>query len=349
MTDLVEFTEKGNKELITLKLDDCPASLAITDLLNSRGVNYLIPSEFADVKVSANFVDIPFEEALFELCRQSNLFFYRLRNLYIITNVDVKSRYILLVRSSENDDLDKLLGVCAEKEANVISAPGYVCINDQFGTLQRIYNIYENIIKDNKRQYYLELWFVQSNLDSSLDIEANLQFKGFDILSGVNSINDILSCYLEADGEASDVRIVDYQSLYLCENKEGVFNVGTTLVRETKQVSEQGYASTSGFQEFKDGLELSARINFCEANKYFLNVDFKNSRYRATSTDKDIVPPNDVTEIRNNRLLVTNGKVFLVGQLHSVQNGKALGLVSVGRSDSKKLLTVYAKVRFIER
>lgn len=334
--------------MVTVKYNACPISIVLNDLFSSRNFDYIIPSSFENDKlITGDFKDRTFEDVLYNVCSDAGLFFYRLNNLYVVRGTDAPS--LLLVHDSKNDEVAKLFSVAVEKESAVSNVPGYVCFSGRYDVLQRLYANYQRLKNDSKRQFYLEVWLVQSSLESSLNLEANLRFNGYDILKGVNSINDILSCYLSADGKQEAVKISDYQSIYITENTSGVFKIGTNLVREMRSISPEGYANTSGFQTFADGLELNTLVYTFEKNCYALNVDLKSSRYRSSSSVSDVVPPNDTTEIKNSRLVCNNNKVYLLAQLQRSLEGSSLGFVSAGRNNSNMIISVFCRVRFIER
>lgn len=327
---------------------NCPVGLALRDMFNNASVDYILPGTIPDVSVSGRWEDAPLETIAADVCRQAGLSFNVFNGVYRILSPDGTSKGALFLQNADSERVEKIAAVISAKEANVVNLDGYVVVSDDFENLCQILRVYRQFQTCQNRRYYVELFFIKHSLEDYLNLEAKLSFKGFDLFSGVSSIADVLSCYASASGAVTNSNLVDVQTLYVSEGNLSTFQVGTTLTRETKQVSEQGYASTSGFEKFSDGVNIGLKVSKIAPNKYNMLINLESSKYRSNVSSLDVVPPNDTAKVENNSLIMDNGKLYLLAELKQVSTGSGFGVVSFNGSNTSSVLSIWGRVRYID-
>lgn len=333
----------GQFTMVNFVFDKCPLSLAVKQICSVNHVSISFPSDVADAPVYGHFKNVSLDTAITALAGSAGLVCHGVgaECFVLLHDSDGKPDNVTLYVDAPFFDMTayqstefvtvQMLGSCL-----VVSGPREY-VKDYVRSVQAIN-------KRLTRSYACELSVLRTTSKTYLDVAADLKFKASSILD-VSDITDILEIFANADATFNRSKQVSISMLYLSEGQESSLDIGSVRQREMRTISSEGYTSTSGYKEFRDGLQVKLKVSALSNDLFVLTSNISQSKFRDTSDSADVVPINDTSEINSARVIVYNGAVSLLASLSDTSYNTGSRLLGVQRGDGYDLILFFVVVK----
>lgn len=333
----------GEFTLVNFVFDNCPLSLAIKQICSVHHVSVSIPSDAADSVVYGHFKGLSLDTTLGAIASSAGLVCRGLGpNCYLFVHTDndrpdnltlfVDAPFFDLTEFKPSDLVNvQLMGSVLVVTGSREFVKDYVrCVQD--------------INKRLTRSYACELSVVRTTNKTYLDVAADLKFKSSSILAA-SDITDILEVFANADASFNRSKQVSVSMLYLSEGQESSLDIGSVRQRELRTISSEGYTSTSGYKEFRDGLQVKLKVSALADKLFVLTSNISQSKFRDSSDTADVVPINDTSEINSARVIVSDGAVSLLASLSDSSFNNGSRLLGAQRGAAQDLILFFVVVK----
>ena len=329
--------------LVNFVFDKCPLNLAVKQICSVHHVSISFPSDAANSPVYGHFKNLSLDSAISALAGSCGLVSHGVGSdcFVLLPSSNEKSDNITLYVDAPFFDFAsyqttefvnvQMLGSCL-----VVSGPREF-VKDYIRSVQAIN-------KRLTRSYACELSVVRTTSKTYLDVAADLKFKSSSILAA-SDISDILEIFANADATFNRSKQVSISMLYLSEGQESSLDIGSVRQREMRSISSEGYTSTSGYKEFRDGLQVKLKVSALSNDLFVLTSNISQSKFRDTSDSADVVPINDTSEINSARVIVHNGAVSLLASLSDSSYNSGSRLLGVQRGEGYDLILFFCVVK----
>jgi hypothetical protein len=132
--------------------------------------------------------------------------------------------------------------------------------------------------------------------------------------------------------------------LYLSEGRQAKFEVASEIIRERRAMTENGSIQTTGYERFKDGLQLSLKLARVSNEHYAVDFKLDVSIFDLSKNSGDTVPPSDKSTLDLPGLPVKDSQVYSVGSLKHKDNRRVFSLFGVDTGKNNDNLTVWFRV-----
>lgn len=314
----------------------------LKDIGARAGVNIVWGEDIGEEKISGRYVGAPVNEMLQSIADSYNFNFYQSGSIFCFSKSDNEIKYYGLVKSTLDkerltiSDVDVVhMGntkIIAGKRRDVMNA--IVTINQLQQEITRGYNCELQIVKMSKELY--------------LKLQAKISSLGYNLASGIPSLDKVLKIDADWDLKDTDIKIVQRPILYVSDGNKATFRVGTTRTLERRASSEYGYMSTAGYDEKSDGFELELVASYLSDGLASVGVKIKQSSYRDELTsDKEALPINDNNEIDNPCLFAKNDVWYLVASLNDEKKENVKNFIGFSRNNRDYLFLVFLRIHSI--
>ena len=227
---------------------------------------------------------------------------------------------------------------------NVLFQSGYLLIT---GERELVRDYVKNLQDLNKRlnvSFGCELILVRLSQRVYLDAAAQFQFTSINLLK-VTDISQLINIFARLDSHFNRSKQVVNAFAYLSEGQKSTIEVGTVRQRELKHISSEGYVSTSGYQEFKDGLQIELLCNSLSDTLYTLTSTITNSKYRDSSDSNDVLPINDTSKLSSAKAIITDNHYALLASVSERLDSNGAELFGISNQDNESVLMIFVRVK----
>lgn len=207
-----------------------------------------------------------------------------------------------------------------------------------YGRFYAVKKFREYVLELNevRRSYVARLVFVRLDRTSISRIEAELKASKLDLIS---SGYDVLSMFeAQLDCKLSRENSYNYseQLLYCSDGQKSSLKIGSTFQREQRSVSDYGTSTTTGYQQFEDGVDVELTPYRSINGVVDVQLKFGNSKFQ----DTESLSKNQV-DLNYERLTLLENRLYFVASLNdrnATSGAKILGLSS---ANDDKVLTCW--------
>jgi hypothetical protein len=155
--------------------------------------------------------------------------------------------------------------------------------------------------------------------------------------------------FVDADAGKGFASVEQRPVLYLSEGRTAKFEVGSEIIRERRAMTENGSIQTTGYERFKDGLQLSLKLARVSNEHYAVDFKLDVSIFDLSKNSGDTVPPSDKSTLDLPGLLVKDSQVYYVGSLKRKDNRRVFSLFGIDTGKNNDNLTVWFRVRELKK
>lgn len=190
----------------------------------------------------------------------------------------------------------------------------------------------------DQEQFVLSL--VLLNVDSSkvFDLAAKLNFSSIDLISPGYSLYDVFQAYGNIDLKNNWNRQYFEQQIYLSLGQKASYNFGTEIQREQRAITDQGTSTVNGYQNFKDGIEIEAKIDR-EEDSLIVDLTFDRSKF----TDQTALS-RSANSIEYERLRVKPNHLYYLTQFVESDQGAGSEFLRAFQNSSGRSIMVWFAV-----
>ena len=330
---------------ISVSFNEMPLRRAMEVLASEYGISVACSSDLDNAKVDGSFMDIPVGSVLETLARRCGASVVESGGVWYIGEAKKADRFNSVFRMPPADP-EALLEAVRQSlsELGTVSIVGScVWISDNADSITKALESIEYLRNSLDRRYIAEFYFVRLNENDFITLTADLQINQVDIFASSFNVEQLFSMFVNADLGNGRVSIDQRPVLYLSEGRRVTFEDGSEIVRERRAVSQEGYASTSGYEKFSDGLKLEASVSRVTDLSY--SLDFTLSVGVFDKDDKSSIPPMQRSVLTNPGMLVSDGRIHYAGSLRRTDNSRKHALFMLNASNQLDLLTIWVRVR----
>jgi hypothetical protein len=185
--------------------------------------------------------------------------------------------------------------------------------------------------------------------DDFLKVTGDLQIRSVDVFASTTNLDELFQMFLDASAGKGFASVEQRPVLYLSEGRKATFEFGSEIVREKKAVAENGTISTTGYEKFQDGLNLSLTLARVSSENYAVDFSLEVSTFDQSKKTGDSIPPSDKSVLTLPGLLVKDSQVYYVGSLKRKDSRRVFSLFGVDAGKSNDQLTVWFRVRELKK
>ena len=331
---------------------DCPLKNAVSDISQDFGVFVTYSEMLGDKLINGFFNQVTIRELLDAVALQVDSTLSFDGKVFYIGGNDRSSRFYMVGRSTAaEEDLQKLFTAFPFKDEN----RGLVAVGKKFvayDTIDRL-KMFSSAVMDfddlKIKSYVAEVFFIKCSNSDLLDVQARFDATGIDILKQSWSMKDLFNCYVDGDLSHKKNNVLQRPILYLSEDKEAELEIGTDLTLEKKAISTEGYTSTTGWQQFSDGLKINMLLSRVRSDVYQIDFELSISKYGDVGdTVVGVLPQVDRTALKQSGVIVPAGEPVLLGSLATQEKKKGLGFISVRGESNQENVLVWLRVRELD-
>jgi type II secretory pathway component GspD/PulD (secretin) len=334
-----------------VRFDGVPFGQAMSIVSQKSGATIVWGSELDEKLVVGTFESCTLSTILNVVARRSGASLAEIGGVYYVGSSQKTDRVIAVVRVPPADVSQVLEAVKSSlSELGSCSLVGScLWVSDSIESVRKALSGLDMIRERSNRSYVAEVFFLRMVESDFLKLQANLEIQQIDIFASSFNVDQLFQMFVDGDGAKSKSSIDQRPVLYLTEGRPAVFEDGSDIVLEQKSVSQEGYATTTGYQTFSDGLRLEICLNRVSSFTYSVSIDLSVSSFTDEAKTSGIVPKTSRSSINNPGLLVSDGQVFYVGSLKRKNRNNSGGIFSYNYSKTDDLLTVWVCVRELHR
>lgn len=319
----------------------CPFGLALRQISEASNVSFSYPASLAGVVIDGIYKDVSLDDVLSGIASSAGVVpRWVSDNTILFYSSDSVERVSLVVPAPflEEGNIRNDENLTSSLVNGVLSVSGERSVVKDY--IRSINNLNDTFVKS----YAVEINLFRINRSVFADISARLNFTSSNILS-VSSLEEIISVVASADANFNRSKQVLSSFLYLTEGQESSLDVGTVRQRELRNISNEGYTTTSGYKEFRDGFQLTMSCSAVGNGIYILTSNIIQSKFRDSQSSSDIVPINDTSEVKSSKVLVADDRYCVLASLSETLNVNGGELFGLSKSSGNNLILVFAKVK----
>lgn len=322
---------------------DCPLDLAARQLSAAGSLSVAVPSDCSSFKVNGSFKNQPIELVVDSIARSLNLKVRWISDDFVCIFSSEVEENLTLISPAPFLDPEKLPTF---ETVNATFQNGFLIVSGGRDVIKQ----YVKSIQDLNRRlcvsFGCEITLVRLSQRLYLDAAAQFQFTSANLLA-VSDISKLINIFARLDSHFNKSKQVINAFAYLSEGQQSLIEVGTVRQRELKHISTDGYVSTSGFQQFKDGLQIELLCNSLSDNLYTLSSTITNSKFRDTSDPAEVLPINDTSKLTSVKAIVSDNHFALLASVSERLNGNGAELFGITGQDNESVLLIFVRVKRI--
>lgn len=335
---------------ISVRFVDAPFAVAMSSIADETGAAIVWASACDKMTVSGAFSGASVADVLTLVSRRCGVKMVRVGDVYFLGEQQRTDLVIAVTRLPAVDPEVVKAGLAgALSEVGSVSVIGScLVVTDTLEFVRRILAAVDTLKSASKKGYIAEVFFVRMLDEDLISLQAKLDAQNVDIFQTSFRLGELFQCYLDASGTSSRVSVDSRPILYLSEGRETVLDVGNQLTLAQNSVSEHGYSTTTGYQNFEDGVKLSLTPTRLEKGVYSLAFNLSISQFdsgSSSTSSASVVPALSRSVLSAPGLVVTDGGVFFVGSLSSKVSRRSARFVGVSGGSTSEVVTVWVRVR----
>jgi hypothetical protein len=336
--------------MVDLRFDGVPFSSAMSVISAEFGVPIVWSPDCDDTLVYGIFERQSLTAILSTLARRYGLRLQEFGGVYYIGAMDKADNVVSVVRmpSVSADELQASVAGSLSEHGICTVVGSCLWLSDDLDNVRKIVAALDLLREQSSRSYIAEVFFIRVSEKDFLDLQANLKINQVDIFASSFNVEQLFSMFL--DGAASKTAsVVDQRPvLYLSEGRKGSFEDGSDITLEKKSISAEGYSTTSGYDKISDGIKLGLTVSKVDNSTYSVAMDLSVAVFG--EHDKSaVVPKMSRSSLVLPSILVSDGGVFYAGSLRRSDKSGGFGLFRVSGGRSSDMLTVWIRVRELQR
>lgn len=206
------------------------------------------------------------------------------------------------------------------------------------GPLYRIIDFYNVVPRRDDDQYLMTVVLLNVENDKIFDLAARLNFSSVDLFSEGLTLYDVFESYGDVDLAFDVKRQYFEQQIYLTLGEKAAYNFGNEVQRENRAISDQGTSTISGYQSFKDGVEIETTVNR-EGDALLVDLSFDRSKFNDASTLS-----RSQNKITYERLKIRPNCLYYLTQFTEQSNDKGASLLRWFDNGSNRSVMVWFAV-----
>lgn len=340
----LEMEEKKDLFLpssVSVVFNDCRLDLALRQLCADSNISISCPSAQREMLISGTFRNQSVESVLESIALSAGL---RVRwvsdNFACLYSSESDERYVTVVNCPflDRENLPSI------DDVNLNFVNGQVIISADRAKTKEILRALAELNKSSSVSFGCDLTIVRLSQRAFLDGGVDVNFNSINLLK-ISNVSDLINLFVRLDGNFNKSKQVINSFVYLAEGQKTALEVGSVRQRELKHISSEGYVSTSGYQEFKDGLQIELVCNSLSENLFALSSTIENSKFRDSSDGSDVVPINDTSKLSTNKAIVQDGYFSLLAVCNERVSSDGLNIFGLSSQDGQTVLLIFARVQ----
>ncbi len=250
----------------------------------------------------------------------------------------------------ESREVQTALRSAISDDGEITIVGSSVVVRDTLDVQDAVRNIVDVLASNQSSSYLCDVYFLRLKYNDYLNLSAKLEINsGIDLLEGGFDLDELFSLYADGDLRNGRNRVDQRPALLLSDGRETKLTVGSEIVREKRQVSAEGYSTTSGYERFQDGVELTLTPRKLDGGLIALDVNLSISTFDQSGGDaSDAIPKSDKASIETKGLIVRDSKLNYLGSIDRRDESGGLGLFSFNRTRNSDVLTIWARIREVK-
>ncbi len=346
---------KGQK--LTFAFDGVPLRAALEEISDVGGVEVFCSAEVASQPVSGYYALRELTDLIPLLAKTNGLMCVETRGAYYLT-AEIKDASAPVPRvyrlpPGEANRLQKALESVLSKDGELTITGSSVVVYDNLDVQDSVAALIGALHMNQASSYLCDVYFLRLKYNDYVNLSADLEINSsLDLLEGGFDFDELLSMYASGDVTNGKNRVDQRPALLLADGCETRLTVGSEIVREKRQVSSEGYSTTSGYDRFQDGVELTLTPHKLEGGLVALDVDLSISTFDQSDggkgSDSATIPKSDKASLESKGLILRDGRTSYVGSIDRRDESKGLGLFSFSRTRNSDVLTIWVRVREVK-
>ena len=197
-------------------------------------------------------------------------------------------------------------------------------------------------LQQNKSVYLIDLAFIDFTISEASSFQAFLTVNALDVFQ-VRNFADLFSMYLDVSVDNLRSRNFYSHSLLASDGNPSTFNVGSSHSREQRAISDQGTSTVNGYNDVKDGFQLTFTPSTCLDSRVFCTVKLENSAFE----DDDFLTKSE-TAIDVQAVPFELGKTYYLSSLTNFVRRRQVDLFGLAFTNNQRVQTCWARVRKIK-
>ena len=330
-------------DAITVRFDGVPLGRALATLGDLTGHGIVWAETLDSKEVFGYFRETPIGVVLDAVGRRVGASVNDIDGVYFVGELgpDDLASAVVALPPGKGTEIEAGLAKLISSKGRLVVLGGSIWIRDSVSVISSVLREVEALRRHGLRRYVVEVYLIRVEQRALLDLAAELQISGVDLLSGPN-LGSLFSMLLEADGSRSGAEVIHRPVLLCADGQEARLHVGKTVTVAERSVTEAGAVETTGYRTFDDGFELTLTVHRSGPGMLSALCDLSLSEFGAESVDG---VPDKTSEEVHAGLVLADGEVCLVGGLgrRGFSRGARLFGGSVGREEESVLVWVRAR------
>jgi type II secretory pathway component GspD/PulD (secretin) len=355
----VAVSQAQNDKPVTIRLDGLTVNQAMLLLTDATGQPIVWSDKLDGKKVSGYFKEVPLAILLDNLARRVGAEVQLRGKVYYLGDLgaDDLASVVIPLPSGGVEEAKEVLGMLKSERSRVAVWGSSIMLRDNLDTVRKFVDMIEQHRKISSRRYFLEVYFVSVTLEKLLEMSAEAQHRGINLVSGENQ-GKLFNVFLNSRKRKGLGEIKSLPMLQCTEGQLSEMNDTRDIPIEEKAVTDSGTVETTGYEIIKAGLIIGATVRRVGADQLNVAFNLELSSFENGETD---FPVKNGRSIKSN-LIVGDGEVCLVaGLMDSVKSTQKtldfsanlkdlLGVRGGSSSDLRQVSTlVWLRVRELDR
>ena len=345
---------RANGDKLTFSFSGVPLSVACEEISDVAGVDVFCSAEIAQTPITEYFALREVGDILFLLAKSNGFELQEIRGVYFLSQAaDDSANVPRVYRLPPGESVEVLSAVksCLSETGTCNVTGSVVVVVDALAVHDRLDALFGVLHANLSTSYLCDVYFLRLKYNDYINLSAELEVdSSLDLLEGGFDVEELFSLYASGDLSNGKNRVDQRPALLLSDGQKTTLTVGSEIVKEKKQVSAEGYSSTSGYERFQDGLELSLTPRKLDNGLIALDLDLSISTFDQSETggDSSVVPKSDKSSLVTKGLVVRDGRLNYVGSIDRRDESKGLGLFTLSRTRNADVVTIWARVREVK-
>lgn len=192
-----------------------------------------------------------------------------------------------------------------------------------------------NELNEVRRSYVATIVFYRCSRSDVARIAADISTTSVDLLSKGWDVFDVFDATLDIKSDSSKLSNYSQEILYCTDLSTSTFNVGSERQRESRAVTDQGTSTVTGYQSFRDGVQMEIKPYRSIDNFIECELSFSNSKFQNDSLSRDQI------DLNYQKITFQEGRLYYVASLKTNDNATSSNFLGFGGRVSEDVLTVW--------
>lgn len=327
--------------VVSILFNDCALDMAARQLSAASAFSISVPADAVTLKVNGAFKEQPVDQIIESIARSLDLKVRWISDNFVSLYHSETETNIILITPAPFLEPEKLPTF---ETVNVVYQDGFLIVSGERELLKQYIKVIQELNRRLTVSFGCELILVRVSQKVYLDAAAQFEFSPVNLLK-VSDVASLISIFARLDAHFNKSKQVINAFAYLSEGHSSIIEVGTVRHRELKHISSEGYVSTSGYQEFKDGLQIELVCNSVSSSLYSLSSTIENSKYRDSSDSADVLPINDTSKLSSQKAIVSDNHYSLLASVSERVSSNGMELVGLTGQDNENVLLIFVRVK----